>query len=193
MGFIQTHSNASENPDFTNKKLIENFFLKQLYNIKYWDIFWNLILPFFFLQVTLIDKDDGFKLAMMKAAKNFDLPTLLVLCERALIASVSIKNCIKLYTTAEEIGAKELQDHCSQLISSHWVRITNWKQNTKNCPKMFYWKRILNFHELFYQPRIFCVYLLSPWFFSYKESDWLKIRSVLFHVPFLPLHKIGQR
>ena len=62
---------------------------------------------------------------MMKAAKNFDLPTLLVLCERALIASVSIKNCIKLYTTAEEIGAKELQDHCSQLISSHWVRITN--------------------------------------------------------------------
>ena len=60
---------------------------------------------------------------MMKAAKYFDLPTLLVLCERALIASVSIKNCIKLYTTAEEIGAKELQDHCSQLIESHWVRI----------------------------------------------------------------------
>ena len=80
---------------------------------------------FFIFQVTLIDKDDGFKLAMMKAAKNFDLPTLLVLCERALIASVSIKNCIKLYTTAEEIGAKELQDHCSQLISSHWVRIPN--------------------------------------------------------------------
>ena len=87
--------------------------------MKYLTIFF----PFF--QVTLIDKDDGFKLAMMKAAKNFDLPTLLVLCERALIASVSIKNCIKLYTTAEEIGAKELQDHCSQLIESHWVRTKN--------------------------------------------------------------------
>ena len=73
-------------------------------------------------QVTLIDKNDGFKLAMMKAAKSFDLPQLLVLCERALIASVHIKNCIKLYTTAEEIGAKELQDHCSRLISTHWVK-----------------------------------------------------------------------
>ena len=114
---------------------------------------------FFLFQVTLIDKDDGFKLAMMKAAKNFDLPTLLVLCERALIASVSIKNCIKLYTTAEEIGAKELQDHCSQLISSHWVRITNWKKIQKNYHQKFYQKRILNFHEFFYQPRIFWVYL----------------------------------
>ena len=53
---------------------------------------------------------------MMKAAKVFDLPLLSVLCERALIASVSIKSCIKLYTIAKEITAKELQDHCSQLI-----------------------------------------------------------------------------
>ena len=77
---------------------------------------------FFNFQVTLIDKDDGFKLAMMRAAKSFDLPQLLVLCERALITSVHIKNCIRLYTTAEEIGARELQDHCSQLISTHWVK-----------------------------------------------------------------------
>ena len=53
---------------------------------------------------------------MMKAAKVFDLPLLSVLRERALVTSVSIKTCIKLYTTVEEIGAKELQDHCSQLI-----------------------------------------------------------------------------
>ena len=74
-------------------------------------------------QVLLLDRNDAFKLTLMKAAKYFDLPQLLTLCERALIASVHIKNCIKLYTTAEEIEANELKEHCSQLISSHWVII----------------------------------------------------------------------
>ena len=60
----------------------------------------------------------------MKAAKEFSLPHLLVMCERALIASVQLRNCIKLYTTAEEIGANELKEHCSRLISTHWVIIS---------------------------------------------------------------------
>ena len=72
-------------------------------------------------KVILINQDDSFKLELMKAAKSFDLPHLLVLCERALIASVQLRNCIRLYTTAEEIGALELKEHCSQLISTHWV------------------------------------------------------------------------
>ena len=128
------------------------------------EYFLNVMIWRFFslFQVTLIDKEDGFKLDMMKAAKNFDLPTLLVLCERSLIASVSIKNCIKLYTTAEEIGAKELQDHCSQLISSHWVRITNWKKKHKKCSQNVFTKKKLNFRELFNQPQIFFVYFLLP-------------------------------
>eukprot|EP00093_Oithona_nana_P001536 01536.XXX_6383_5822_1 [CDS] Oithona nana genome sequencing. len=71
-------------------------------------------------QVILINQDDSFKLDLMKAAKNFELPYLLVMCERALIASVQLHNCIRLYTTAEEIGAKELKEHCSRLISTHW-------------------------------------------------------------------------
>lgn len=75
-------------------------------------------------KVILINRDDTFKLNLMKAAKNFDLPHLLVLCERALIASVQLRNCIRLYTTAEEIGANELKEHCSQLISTHWVLIS---------------------------------------------------------------------
>ena len=33
-----------------------------------------------------------------------------------------VKNCVKLYTTADEIGATALRDHCSTLISTHWVR-----------------------------------------------------------------------
>lgn len=76
-------------------------------------------------QLSLLDKDDAFKLDLMKASKAFNLSHLLVLCERALIASVDVRNCIKLYTTAEEIGANELKDHCSQLISTHWVREIN--------------------------------------------------------------------
>jgi hypothetical protein len=44
-----------------------------------------------------------------------------VSCERALMAEVDIRNCIRFYTTADEIGAAELKNHCSQLISAHWV------------------------------------------------------------------------
>ena len=37
------------------------------------------------------------------------------------MVSVSVRNCIRYYQTAEEIGAILLRDYCSQLISSHWV------------------------------------------------------------------------
>jgi hypothetical protein len=42
-------------------------------------------------------------------------------CEQRLLLTVGVTNCVRLYTTAEEIGAKMLQEHCSQLISAHWV------------------------------------------------------------------------
>ena len=94
------------------------------------DLDWSHLLPEVSLallewiytdQVILVNQDDSFKLDLMKAAKSFELPYLLVMCERALIASVQLHNCIRLYTTAEEIGAKELKEHCSRLISTHWV------------------------------------------------------------------------
>ena len=37
------------------------------------------------------------------------------------MSSVSVKNCIKFYTTADDIGAGTLKDYCSRLISTHWV------------------------------------------------------------------------
>ena len=37
------------------------------------------------------------------------------------MAAVDVTNCIRFYTTADEIGALELKAHCSQLISTHWV------------------------------------------------------------------------
>ena len=88
-------------------------------------------------KVSLIDKEDGFKLTLMKASKNFDLPDLLVLCERSLITSVQIRNCIKLYTTAEEIGADGLKNHCSSLISTHWDDFTSEDFEHMTAPLLF--------------------------------------------------------
>lgn len=39
------------------------------------------------------------------------------------MASVNVKNCVKFYTTADEIGAHTLKEHCSSLISAHWVSV----------------------------------------------------------------------
>jgi len=38
-----------------------------------------------------------------------------------LMSSVSVSNCIKFYQTAEDIGAKDLQKYCAEIISNHWV------------------------------------------------------------------------
>lgn len=45
-------------------------------------------------------------------------------CEKALMGWVTVRNCVRLYTTADEIGAETLRDHCSALISTHWVRFS---------------------------------------------------------------------
>ena len=43
-------------------------------------------------------------------------------CEVNLISTINVRNCLKFYKVAEEIGAQVLQTHCSQLISTHWVK-----------------------------------------------------------------------
>ena len=88
-------------------------------------------------KVQLLDKDDSFKLVLMRASNRFSLPDLMVLCERALIASVQIRNCIKLYTTAEEIGANGLKEHCSGLISTHWEDFTTEDFEHMTAPLLF--------------------------------------------------------
>lgn len=42
-------------------------------------------------------------------------------CENGLMSFVNMKNCIRFFQTAEEISADLLKDHCSELISNHWV------------------------------------------------------------------------
>nr|XP_037289089.1 LOW QUALITY PROTEIN: rabankyrin-5-like [Rhipicephalus microplus] len=63
---------------------------------------------------------DGFLLDLMKTAKRFSLDSLLSRCEESLVSSVNVKNCVRYYQLADEIGAHNLQRHCSELISNHW-------------------------------------------------------------------------
>jgi len=68
------------------------------------------------------------------------------------MVSVNVRNCIRYYQTAEEIGAVLLRDYCSQLISSHWVRamtLSVFSVCTDECSvyrQMFYLLLYLAFH-----------------------------------------------
>ena len=66
------------------------------------------------------DENDSFVLTLMKNAKKFNLIELMNRCEESLIAGVQIRNCIRYYSTAEDLGAEVLKNHCSELISTHW-------------------------------------------------------------------------
>nr|XP_045601096.1 rabankyrin-5-like [Procambarus clarkii] len=68
--------------------------------------------------------DHNFTLSLMRAAAGFSLNPLMKRCEKALMGWVTVHNCVRLYTTADEIGAVTLKDHCSTLISTHWNDFT---------------------------------------------------------------------
>nr|XP_034176394.1 rabankyrin-5 isoform X1 [Osmia lignaria] len=57
---------------------------------------------------------------LMKAASSFQLTELVELCEKYLIGTVGLKDCVQLYAIAEELGTRQLKEHCSSLISAHW-------------------------------------------------------------------------
>lgn len=59
----------------------------------------------------------------MRAASSFQLKELVEQCEKYLIGIVTLRDCVALYTAAEELNAEKLRDHCSSLISTHWVKI----------------------------------------------------------------------
>ncbi|XP_046739305.1 rabankyrin-5 isoform X1 [Diprion similis] len=63
-------------------------------------------------------------LELMKAASRFQLLELVDQCEKNLIGTVSLRDCVHLYTAAEELGTIALRDHCSSLISVHWDDLT---------------------------------------------------------------------
>lgn len=70
-------------------------------------------------------KGEDFTLNLMKVANEYNLDDLVTKCEKALVALVTVKNCVRFYTTADEIGAVTLKQHCSSLISAHWEDFTS--------------------------------------------------------------------
>lgn len=59
----------------------------------------------------------------MDGGRYLYVVTLINRCENGLMSFVNMKNCIRFYQTAEEIQAELLKNHCSELISNHWVSI----------------------------------------------------------------------
>lgn len=72
-------------------------------------------------------------LDLMKAAAGFQLSEMVDQCERYLIGTVGLKDCVELYAAAEELGALKLKEHCSSLISAHWVKLQYF-----NCNNIIY-------------------------------------------------------
>jgi hypothetical protein len=98
----------------------------------------------------LIDQFVQINFYITKKQKNLFL--LLFRCEVALISSITVRNCLKFYKVAEEIGAQVLQTHCSQLISTHWVYFI--------CSKILIILEIV-FFRMILPVRIFNIYLLQ--------------------------------
>ena len=63
-----------------------------------------------------------FSVALMRGAHQFGLRHLVRHCEETLVCAVGVSNCVAFYAAADEIGAETLREHCSKLISAHWVR-----------------------------------------------------------------------
>lgn len=42
-------------------------------------------------------------------------------CEKGVMSSVNVRNCIRFYQTAEELNAATLMNYCGEIIASHWV------------------------------------------------------------------------
>nr|CAD7259643.1 unnamed protein product [Timema shepardi] len=80
---------------------------------------------------------DKFTLDLMCTANEFKLDELVTKCEKVLIASANINNCISLYTTACQMGANFLKEHCSGLISAHWNDFTPADFSSMNSALLF--------------------------------------------------------
>ncbi|XP_063992491.1 rabankyrin-5 isoform X1 [Diachasmimorpha longicaudata] len=73
---------------------------------------------------TSIVEKENLTLEFMKAASSFQLKELVEQCETYLIGTVSLRDCVALYTAAEGLGAEKLREYCSSLISTHWDDLT---------------------------------------------------------------------
>lgn len=82
-------------------------------------------------------QNDALALGLLRAAHKFKLAGLLGLCERALVASVGVRSCVRFYCVAEEVGAASLLEYCSTLISTHWDDLTTQDFEHMSSPLLF--------------------------------------------------------
>uniref|UniRef100_A0A3B4Y6H0 Ankyrin repeat and FYVE domain containing 1 n=1 Tax=Seriola lalandi dorsalis TaxID=1841481 RepID=A0A3B4Y6H0_SERLL len=67
-----------------------------------------------------LTEDDAFLIDLMKLANRFQLQLLRERCEKGVMSSVNVRNCIRFYQTAEELNATTLMNYCGEIIASHW-------------------------------------------------------------------------
>ncbi|XP_056141328.1 rabankyrin-5 isoform X2 [Lampris incognitus] len=67
-----------------------------------------------------LSEDDAFLIELMKLANRFQLQLLRERCEKGVMSSVNVRNCIRFYQTAEELDAATLMNYCGEIIASHW-------------------------------------------------------------------------
>uniref|UniRef100_H3CT21 Ankyrin repeat and FYVE domain containing 1 n=1 Tax=Tetraodon nigroviridis TaxID=99883 RepID=H3CT21_TETNG len=67
-----------------------------------------------------LSEDDAFLIDLMKLANRFQLQVLRERCEKGVMSSVNVRNCIRFYQTAEELNASTLMNYCGEIIASHW-------------------------------------------------------------------------
>lgn len=74
------------------------------------------VLSFIYKDYTDVSKYNAFEL--LSAAAYFQLPSLLSVCERVAISSVTIINCVDVLRLSLEANCKELTEHCMVVIGS---------------------------------------------------------------------------
>nr|XP_032823369.1 rabankyrin-5 [Petromyzon marinus] len=65
-------------------------------------------------------KGEAFLTELMKLGSQYKLTPLRERSEKAIMSSVTVRNCIRYYQTAEELGATSLLNYCAEIIASHW-------------------------------------------------------------------------
>lgn len=107
------------------------------------------------LYTDVIDlQHDALALGLLRASHRFKLPGLLGLCERALVASVGVRSCVRFYCVAEEVGAASLLEYCSGLISSHWDDLTPQDFEHMSGPLLFKMLKSKTKHPLHFAVRL---------------------------------------
>ncbi|XP_068457201.1 rabankyrin-5 [Clinocottus analis] len=84
-----------------------------------------------------LTEEDAFHIDLMKLANRFQLQLLRERCEKGVMSSVNVRNCIRFYQTAEELNAATLMNYCGEIIASHWDDLRKEDFSTMSAPLLY--------------------------------------------------------